>query len=139
MLRSSTALQAAVDAEGTVLELIAPKIGGVTLTDGTHVVADQNVPGGPSVLYDAVVLLPSLDGAAALAADAAAKDFVTDAHAHCKFIGHVASAAGLLQAAGVADLVDGGYVALDAGDLAGFVGTCRRVRFWEREPRVDAV
>ena len=85
-----------------MLELIAPKIGGVTLTDGTHVVADQNVDGGPSVLYDAVALLPSIDGAAALALDAAAKDFVTDAHAHCKFIGHVASAAELLQAAGVA-------------------------------------
>ena len=133
------ALQAAADAEGTVLELIAPKIAGVTLTDGTLVVADQKIEGGPSVLYDAVVLLPSADGAALLALDAAAKDFVTDAHAHCKFIGHVASAAGLLQAAGVADLVDGGYVALDGGDAASFIGACRLVRFWEREPKVDAI
>ena len=68
--------------------------------------------------------------------DAAAKDFVTDAHAHCKFIGHVASAAALLQAAGVADLVDGGYVALDGGDAAAFIAACRLVRFWEREPKV---
>ena len=54
--------------------------------------AHQKIDGGPSVLYDAVVVLASADGAALLASDAAAKDFVTDAHAHCKFIGHAASA-----------------------------------------------
>ena len=66
------------------------------------------------MLYDAVAVLASADGAALLALDAAAKDFVTDAHAHCKFVGHVATAAALFQAAGVADLIDDGYVALDS-------------------------
>ena len=130
------ALQGAADAEGAVLEVIAPKIGGVTLSDGTHVVADQNVDGGPSVLYDAVAVLPSIGGAAALAHDAAAKDFVTDAHAHCKFIGHVATAAALLHAAGVADHIDDGYVALDDGNPASYIAACRLVRFWDREPKV---
>ncbi len=51
------ALRAAIEAEGAVLELIAPKIGGVTLSDGSQVPADQNVDGGPSVLYDAVAVL----------------------------------------------------------------------------------
>ena len=123
-----------------MLELIAPKIGGVTLTR-----RDASSP--PTRTSTAVrrcsttpsAVLPSADGAALLALDAAAKDFVTDAHAHCKFVGHVASAAGLLQAAGVADLIDDGYVALDAGDVAAFITACRLVRFWEREPKVDAV
>lgn len=39
------------------------------------------------MLYDAVAVLPSSDGASTPAANAAAKDFVTDAHVHCKFIG----------------------------------------------------
>ncbi len=55
-----------------------------------------------------------------LATDAAAKDFVTDAHAHCKFIGHTSEPQALLDAAGVADLIDDGYVALD-GDGPGHV------------------
>ena len=50
--------------------------------------AHQTIDGGPSVLYDAVAILASAEGAALLAADAAAKDFVTDAHAHCKFIAY---------------------------------------------------
>jgi catalase len=133
------ALQVAMEAEGAKFELIAPKIGGVTLSDGSLVPADQNVDGGPSVLYDAVALLPSTDGAEALAVDAAAKDFVTDAHAHCKFIGHAESAVELLRAAGVAELTDDGYVALDEQGPEAFVGACRQLRFWEREPTVHAV
>ena len=130
------ALQGAVAAEGAVVELIAPKIGGVTLSDGRLVPADQNVDGGPSVLYDAVAIVVSAEGAALLANHAAAKDFVTDAHAHCKFIGHVPAAAALFDAAGTAELVDGGYVVLDSDGVDAFVETCRQIRFWEREPTV---
>ena len=132
------ALRAAIEAEGAVLELIAPKIGGVTLSDGSQVPANQNVDGGPSVLYDAVAVLPSGEGATALAPDAAAKDFVTDAHAHCKIIGHVETATPLFQAAGLADLVDDGYVALDTTGVEAFITACRQLRYWDREPTVDA-
>jgi catalase len=133
------ALQQAVDAEGAVLELVAPKIGGVTLSDGALVPADQNIDGGPSVLYDAVVVLASVDGAALLALDAAAKDFVTDAHAHCKFIGHLAAADELFRAAGLGDQIDGGYVDLDTGDVDAFITACRQLRYWARRPAVDAI
>ncbi len=128
-------LQGALDAEGAVHELIAPRVGGVTLSDGTAVPADQNVDGGPSVLYDAVAVLASADGAAQLATDAAAKDFLTDAHAHCKIIGHVASAEALLHVAGVAELMDDGYVPVD-DDAGAFITACRTVRHWDREPTV---
>lgn len=37
---------------------------------------------------DAIAILPSEEGASLLARDAAAKDFVSDAFAHCKYIGH---------------------------------------------------
>ena len=76
--------------------------------------ADQKIDGGPSVLYDAVVVLASERRArAASATTPAARDFVADAFAHCKFIGYVAAATPLLEAAGVADRIDDGFVALD--------------------------
>src|SRR5205823_14162456 len=108
-----------------------PRISGATLSDGTAVPADQTVAGGPSVLFDAVALVASAEGVASLATDPAAKDFVTDAYAHCKFIGHTAEVRPLFDAAGVPS--DGGFVTLGAdGDVARFVDACGALRFWER-------
>src|SRR5690606_6840161 len=98
-----SALVAAVNKEKAVYEIVAPKIGGATLSDGTKVAADQKIDGGPSVLYDAVAVLASEYGAALLAGDATAKDFVTDAFAHCKFIGYSAEVMALLEKAGLAE------------------------------------
>ena len=41
-----------------------------------------------------------------------ARDFVADAFAHCKFIGHVKAAAPLFAKAGIADSIDEGFIAL---------------------------
>ena len=57
-----SALQDAIVAEGAVVEVIAPKIGGATLSDGALLEAQQKIDGGPSVLYDAVAVLASDDG-----------------------------------------------------------------------------
>ena len=133
------ALTAACDKEGTDYEVIAPKIGGVILSNKKKLPANQKIDGGPSVLYDAVVLLVSEKGAALLAKDAPTKDFINDAFAHCKFIGYSAAAKLLFQAAGVHDKADDGFVALkDERDGAKFVKACRALRFWAREPGVDA-
>lgn len=132
-------LTAACDKEGTQYEIIAPKIGGVTLSDKKKRPAQQKIDGGPSVLYDAVVLLVSEKGAALLAKDAPTKDFICDAFAHCKFIGYSAEAKLLFQAAGVRDKTDEGCIALkDERDGARFIKACRALRFWAREPGVDA-
>jgi catalase len=138
--RLLAALTAAAESEGAVVELIAPKIGGIVASDRTQHPAQQKIDGGPSVLYDAVAIIPSAKGAALLAAQAAAKDFVSDAHAHCKFVGYSASAQALFAAAGVTDL-DAGYVALDAKKttVTNFIKTCRLLRFWDREPTVKSV
>jgi hypothetical protein len=42
-------------------------------------VTRQKIGGGPSVLYDAVAILPSKDGANILLRNASAKDFISDA------------------------------------------------------------
>ena len=73
-----------------------------------------------------------------LAADATAKDFVTDAHAHCKFIAYTPDAAALLDAAGVTADIDDGYTVLAKGTAAAdFIESCRNVRFWARARAVD--
>ena len=132
------ALTDAIKAEGAIFEVIAPHIGGVKLSDGALLPADQKIDGGPSVLYDAVAVLVSEEGAAMFSKDKTAKDFVNDAFAHCKFIAHTEAASMLFEKAGVAEDMDEGFIAL-AGpkDAKAFVETCRNVRLWSREMKVD--
>jgi catalase len=73
-------------AQGTV-EIITPEIGGVSLSDNTHVPANQNIKGGPSVLYDAVALIMSAEEVQSLMKEPALRDFICHAFAHFKFIG----------------------------------------------------
>ena len=130
------ALRKAATSEGALVELIAPWIGGVRTSDGALIPAHQHVAGGPSVLYDAVAILASAEGATALAADPAAKDFVTDAHAHGKFIAYDPASVPLLEAAGVARELDDGYVALERrGAVTDFIERSRSVRYWQRSMR----
>ncbi|HEY0105391.1 MAG TPA: catalase, partial [Rhizomicrobium sp.] len=133
------ALRAACKKEGVTVKIVAPKIGGVTGSDGELIPADEKIDGGPSVVFDAVVLLPSESGVAALAALPPARDFVADAFAHCKFIGHGAAAGPLLEKAGIAAALDEGCIPLvKAKDGAAFVEACRKLRFWERELAMPA-
>ena len=130
------ALRAAATAEQAAVEIVAPAVGGVDASDGTRVRARQQIDGAPSVLYDAVVILASPGGARALAARPAARDFVTDAVAHCKFIGYTSGASVLFEAAGLpADPsgVDEGFVSLDDYPPAEFVARCRQLRHWDRQ------
>jgi catalase len=131
------ALQAAVTKEGATMELIAPKVGGVEADDGTTMPARHMIDGGPSVLFDAVALLLSQEGAERLTHEAAARDFVADAFAHCKFIGFTAAAVPLLAKAGVAPDADEGLIALDArAAIPKFIESCRKLRLWAREAAV---
>jgi catalase len=126
-------LRRAVTAEGAVLEVIAPTINGVDLDDGSHLAAQQKVGGGPSVVYDAVAVIVSSNGAAQLAALPPAKDFVADAHAHKKFVADVAAARPLFAAAGLGEARDDGYVDLGkSGSAKRFVENCRSLRYWDR-------
>ena len=127
------ALRTAVENAGAVLEVVAPTVGGVKLGDGSQLAADHAVDGGPSVLFDAVAVLPSAEARATLAGRSTAQDFVSDAFAHYKLIAHVESAQALLSAAGVADRLDDGCVALDASSVDAFVERCAQLRYWERD------
>jgi len=133
------ALRAAAAAEQATVEIVAPAVGGVDASDGTRVRAKQQIDGAPSVLYDAVVILASPGGARALSARPAARDFVTDAVAHCKFIGYTSGASVLFEAAGLpadpSDL-DEGFVSLNDYPPAEFIARCRQLRHWDRQRAV---
>jgi catalase len=133
-------LRAAAASEDAIVELVTPTAGGVDASDGT-VLPGEQVDGAPSVRYDAVALVASQDGARSLAGNPAARDFVTDAYAHCKFIAHSAGAAPLLEAAGLGGGVmpaDDGVISLDEQSAADFIARCRQLRFWDRERAVVA-
>jgi catalase len=127
------ALKSAVQDEGALLEIVAPKVGGVIANDGSWIEADQKIDGGPSVLYDAVALLPSEDGARLLVKEPPARDFIADAFAHNKFIGYAEAAVPLFEKAGVAESRDAGFIALKGpNDCPAFITACRALRYWQR-------
>jgi catalase len=126
------AVRAAVhEAEG-VVDVVAPKIGPVTLSDGSEITPDQALVGVTSALFDAVAIVASEEGAAQLADLPKARDFADDAFAHFKHIGFSPEAVALLDAAGVTP--DAACTELSQADQArGFVDGLGALRFWERD------
>lgn len=96
-----TALTEAVQNAGATVKIIAPKVGGVKSKAGKFLSADEMLGGAPSVLFDAVAIVVSKAGAAALSGDKAMIDFLSDAFAHCKAIGHTPEAAALFAKVGL--------------------------------------
>ncbi|MFN3671624.1 MAG: catalase [Bosea sp. (in: a-proteobacteria)] len=127
-----SALRKAVEGEGATVKLIALKVGGVTLKDGSKLKADGQLAGTPSVMFDAVALMLSAEGCAALLKEGAAIDFAKDAFGHLKAIGFSPEAKPLLDKAGV--VADAGIVQLTAKAEA-FLAPAR-TRQWQREPKV---
>ena len=132
------ALKAALDKAGATYEIIAPKVTGVKASDGSWIEADQMIDGGPSVLYDAVALLPAAAAMDDLLRESSVRDFVADAFAHCKFIGYVESALPLFEKSGVAaeDLDEGCIVLGNPKAATSFVAGLAKLRIWGREPNV---
>jgi catalase len=127
------ALQAAMEKEGALTVIVAPKIGGAKLSDGSQIEADEKVDGGPSVLFDAVALVLSEDGAKTLAELPPARDFVTDAFAHGKFIAHTEGAGPLLKEVGIEAKLDDGCFRLDDGQTDKFLKALPTLRKWDRD------
>lgn len=123
-----TTLTAAVQAAGATVKVIAPKRGGVSLSDGEKMCADGQLAGTPSVFFDAVAVLLSEEGVLSLISESAAIDFVRDAYAHLKAIAVDAGGHALLQKAHI--LNDPGIV--EASNIDAFVAAAS-VRQWARE------
>ena len=130
------ALKAPVEKAGARLQIVAPKIGGVDAGQGgKSLPADHQLAGGPSILFDAVVVAASAAGAATLQKEAAAIDWMRDAFGHLKVIGVVDTAAPLLAAAGIE--ADAGVVTIKKGAKPqAFVDAAKVGRIWDREPKL---
>ena len=116
------------------LEVIAPEIGGVELSDGSWLPAEQNTDGGPSVLYDAIVILTRANIQDQWSKNLPVRDFITDAFFHCKFIGYSEAALTLIQKIGLTEKLDDGWMLLNNEQtIAKFISKCREIRFWARE------
>jgi catalase len=118
----------AVTDAGAGVKIIAPTVGGARLTDGTLLAVDGQLAGTPSVLFDAIVVILSNEGARALAMESAAVDFVRDAFGHLKAIAADEGGQVLLRASHVGH--DAGVV--DTNDEAAFI-VAAKTRQWERE------
>jgi catalase len=124
----------AVGRAKATLKVVAPRVGGVTLSDGSHLPADGQLAGTPSVVFDAVALVIGNGACARLTRDAAACDFVRHAFAHLKAIAFSADAAPLLEACGIGQAQrDGGVVPVD--EVERFIAAAS-TRQWEREAQV---
>ena len=132
------ALKTALEKAGANFEIIAPSVTGAAASDGSWIDADQMIDGGPSVLYDAVALLPAKDAVSDLIQESTARDFVADAYAHCKFIAYVEAALPLMEKAGVrSEDLDEGCISLGGPkDAKAFVEELGKLRVWGREPNV---
>ncbi len=125
-------LRAAATKAGAMVELVAPKIGETIASDGTALVADHMITGGPSVIFDCVAVVVGAASAAELAKLPPAVQWVADAFAHCKVIATVAAAKTLLTAANVID--DDGIVGCDGkAGVETFIATAKQGRIWARE------
>ena len=134
------AVQKAFVEGGAVVKLVAPHVGGVEANDGSWVTADEKIDGGPSVVFDAVAILVSPEGAELLVDESTARDFVADAFAHMKFIGYSEAAAPLMAKAGLPPEGDDGLVPLNAArDAVAFFDKCADLRLWTRAPNVKQV
>jgi catalase len=133
------ALETAVAKAGGQVKIVAPKIGGVVGADGKVLEADFQLAGGPSVLFDAVYVALSAEGAKMLSTEAAAVGWVHNAFAHLKVIGATTEAKTLLDAAGV--VPDSGVLTAGTGEsnLDAYVAAAGAGRVYAREASVRTI
>jgi len=128
------AVRSAVEAVGGTVETVGLKVGGVVLKGRRKPTpVDHKIDAAPSVLFDAVALLATGDGAVELSGHPAVKDFVSDAFSHYKHIGYVDGAGPLLTVAGVADRLDDACHDLGTTAPEAFVQALATMRRWARD------
>lgn len=119
--------------EGALCKVVAPHAGEIKSNKGDVLTVDEKIDGGPSVLFDAVMILPGIDSVETLLQIPNAITFVSDAFNHNKFIGYSESAMPLLAKAGIVEMLDEGCLQLDSGETAAeFITKCRNLRYWQR-------
>lgn len=131
---SVAALRKALESAKACVKLIAPRLGGITLSDGKEAAIDGQLAGSPSAQFDAVASIIPLESGKKLAKQAVAQNWFRDAFGHLKAIAACKGTHAILEAAGVKP--DAGVV--DPDDTKAFVKAAVS-RFWEREPTLRSL
>ncbi len=127
------AAQRALAKEGASVKLIAPRIG--PMKNG--LTPDMTIDGGPSCLFDAVVLLAGEADMPLLLASASAVNWLRDAFGHLKAIGFNEASRALFEKGGL-DPDAPGVVAIAAkGGVEEFISAAKAHKIWERDELVN--
>lgn len=113
------------------MKIVAPKVGGAVLADGSRLPADGQLAGTPSTVFDAVASVLSPEAGEQLSREAAAVDWFRDAFGHLKAIAACKGSQPILKAAGIQP--DAGVV--DPSETGAFIQAAS-TRQWVREPSV---
>jgi catalase len=124
-------LKQAMKKEGAQLKLIAPRIG--PMKNG--LAPDMTIDGGPSCLFDAVVLMPGAAEVPTLLKGASAINWLRDAFVHLKAIGFNEQARPMFEKGGL-DTKAPGVVAVAKGFDA-FIGAAKQHKIWARDELVN--
>jgi catalase len=123
--------------EGALPVLVAPRLGPVVDSNGSPHWVEQSLLTGSSVLFDAVYVPGGL-GAAALAEERDAVDWIAEAYRHCKPIAASEEGVELLRLANAGLEAEGVLATGEAATeefAATFVAAIARHRYWERAGR----
>lgn len=143
--KSLTAVKTALEGQGAIVEVIAPRLNYILGENDEQMPVDQSFLGAASVLFDAVYVPGGTNSVATLEADADAVHFLNEAFKHCKAIAADRQALQVLEATYFSKklpaeeneatvLREGIIISDDAGLLAEqFILAIAQHRFWERE------
>lgn len=138
-------VQEALEAEGAVVEVIAPKLGKILADNDAEIAVKKTFLTGASVFYDAVYIPSGVNSVATLSAEADAVHFLNEAFKHCKAIAADEGARQMLERTYFAKklpedkseesaLREGIIIQDNIKKLAAiFVKAIAHHRFWDRE------
>ena len=142
-------MREALEAQGAMVKLLAPKLGDITSNDGRFMHVDHSLPTVASVLFDAVLIPGNDEDTNTICNDANAIMFVKEAYKHGKPIAAIASGISLIDKAALsAGAANGEFkgpgVMLDLGEtidqafVERFINAIAKHRFFDR-PDLDAI
>jgi catalase len=132
-IRLVNKLKNALKKEETMLEIITPTVGGVTLKQGGWITGQQSMETAHAVCYDALAIL--LDAKDILDPEYKKKvcDFIHEGFVSLKFIAYSKNLFELFAELDLKKLLDEGFIALEsANDCQEFIKHCRKLRVWSR-------
>ncbi|WLQ16462.1 catalase [Hahella aquimaris] len=119
--------------EGADYDLITPTIQGTTLSDGEVITGDETYEGGPSALYDVVVVIVSDEQRGLFTTTPAARHFIEDAYRHSKYIAFSSNLQETVEQLLNGRECDQAMFSLSKkADIENFLTSARALRYWDR-------